>query len=146
MVWNQADVNCGPPSVLTFSGMPYAWNNDLNVEISFFAELWCSLNWHIWIHWLIQSAIDKYKWQFCWKKSAQICWNGHPRGNDRVRGSFEVSGDISLKLWQMYLVFYIDAFMSGQYTNTLAQAIMLVTPWWAEWRIWRICFWREEMR
>ena len=37
-------------------------------------------------------------------------------------------GAISLQLWQMYLVFYIDAFMQGQYTDTLTQAIMLVTP------------------
>lgn len=35
--------------------------------------------------------------------------------------SFEVSGAISLQLWQVYQVFCIDVFMPGQCTNTLAK-------------------------
>ena len=132
MVWNWADMNCEPPSILTSSGMSYAWNSDLNAEISFFAELWCSWNWQIWIHQLIQSAIDKYKWQFCWKKSAQICWTGHPGGNDKVSGFFYVSGGYfitALANVSGILYWYIYARPVYRYTDTSNHACNSLMGW-----------------
>merc|ERR1712082_191440 len=125
-------LNGGPPSVSMTSGTP----NCLKCEYSHFMTPGNSPD----VGFLIfrkpeyrshSAAKSRPSW---WKKSTQISWKGWLGISAGMASSLCWDGAILLQVLHWLLFWEIAAPMLGQKNLALAEAFMLLSPWWAECR------------
>merc|ERR1712239_16675 len=125
-------LNGGPPSVSMTSGTP----NCLKCEQSQVMTVLKSLE----VGFLIfkkpenrshNAAKSRPSW---WKKSTQMSWKGWLGISAGMASSLCWDGAISLHVLHWLLFWEIAAPMLGQKNLALADAFMLLSPWWAECR------------
>ena len=117
------EVRGGLLSLLSSLGVPYVWNSCWQININLDVVAWPGTKWtcqFVYLHRKVFNVPDT------------ICWKGHFRDVVTVMGSCGWLGAMVAQIEQFTLKFHIDAFIPGQYMESLAWALMPSSPWWVE--------------
>ena len=126
--WNRFEEKGRPPPLLSSSGVPCVWNSSLQIDINFkvvaltcflvvqnnqadmsICKVYSGSNIEEIHYYLFKGSI--WSWYYLWP----VCL-----------------GPMFVHAKQLALNLYEDAFILGQYIESLVSAFMLTMPWWAE--------------